>query len=139
MEGIDSHVFQSLQEEFMSSRLKVTFILFMIITLLFGVPLMLAPGHFLGFFHWAPIDPLISRLLGATLISLGWGSYIGWHKTDFKDVTLLIQINSIFTVGGVLGFLRHLLKGWWPPMVWGIFFLLLFFACLWLFALWKKD
>ena len=123
----------------MSIRLKVTFILFMIITLIFGIPLLLAPGRFLGFLGWAPIDPLISRLLGAALISMGWASFIGWQKKDFGDVALLVQTNAIFTIGGAIGFLRHLLKAYWPSMVWLTFYLLLFFARLWLFALWKKD
>ena len=123
----------------MSARLKFTNFIFAITTLILGIPLLIAPGRFLGYFHWAPIDPLLSRLLGATLLGFAWAAFRIWQRADFKEAYLPIQIFTIFTIGGALGFLRHLLKGWWPPMVWMIFALLVVFSLLFSYALYKKN
>jgi len=39
-----------------------------------GVILLLAPGRFLPWLSQAPIDPIISRILGAARLAMGWGS-----------------------------------------------------------------
>jgi hypothetical protein len=109
----------------MSKSLKYTFLIHVVVSLIFGAALLLAPGRFLGLFGWAPIDPLLSRLLGAALLALAWSSYRGWGASSYEQVSVLVEMEVIFTVFGSVGLLRHLLKAWYPWYVWFVFAVLL--------------
>ena len=123
----------------MSKSLKYTFLIHIVVSFIFGAALLLAPGRFLGLFGWAPIDPLISRLLGAALLALAWSSYRGWGASSYEQVSVLVEMEVIFTVFGSVGLLRHLLKGWYPCYVWSVFSILVVFAIAWIYHLWKKE
>ena len=49
---------------------KVTALVWGILTLVLGVCLLLAPGRFLDTFGWAPVEPILDRVLGAALLAL---------------------------------------------------------------------
>ena len=123
----------------MSKSLKYTFLIHVVVSLIFGAALLLAPGRFLGIFGWAPIDPLISRLLGAALLALAWSSYRGWGAISYEQISVLVEMEVIFTVFGSVGLLRHLLKAWYPWYVWFVFAVLIVFAIAWTYHLWKKE
>ena len=84
----------------MAKSSKATFLIHAIVSVLFGAPLLLAPGRFLGLFDWAPIDPLTSRLLGSALLALGWGSYRSWRSTTWKDISAIVEmeIESVYLI-----------------------------------------
>jgi hypothetical protein len=122
----------------MSKALKYTFLVHAIVAVILGAPLLLAPGRFLGMFGWEPVDPLLSRLLGAVLLALAWSSWQGWRATERSKVILLLEIEAIFTVLGSAGLLRHLLIAWYPWYVWTMFAVLAAFAVAWNIFLFKK-
>ena len=121
----------------MSKALKVTFGIHGFVALLFGLPLLVVPGRFLGLFGWAPIDPLITRLLGAAMIALAWSSFRGIRTTDSRLVVTLIQMELVYTALGAIGLLRHLLVAWYPWYVWTLFYILVAFAITWLYFFWR--
>ena len=123
----------------MSKSLRYTFLIHVVVSLIFGAALLLAPGRTLGIFGWAPIDPLISRLLGAALLALAWSSYRGWGASSYEQVSVLVEMEVIFTVFGSVGLLRHLIKAWYPWYVWFVFAVLVVFAIAWTYHLWKKE
>jgi hypothetical protein len=123
----------------MSKSLRYTFLIHVVVSLIFGAALLLAPGRTLGLFGWAPIDPLISRLLGAALLALAWSSYRGWGASSYEQVSVLVEMEVIFTVFGSVGLLRHLIKAWYPWYVWFVFAVLVVFAIAWTYHLWKKE
>ena len=113
----------------MSKAVRYTFWVHAVVALV-GVPLLLAPGRFLGWIGWAPIDPIISRLLGAGLLALGWSSFRGARAGE-REQRILLEMELVFTVLGCVGLLRHLLFAWYPLMVWILFAVLAIFAVAW--------
>jgi len=122
----------------MSKALRATFLVHAVVALVLGVPLLIVPGQFLNLFIWRPIDPLISRLLGAALLALAWGSFRGWQATERAQVKTLLEIEAVFTVLGSIGLLRHLLIASYPLIVWVVFLLLVVFSIAWIYFLIKK-
>jgi hypothetical protein len=122
----------------MPKSLRYTFLIHTVVSFVFGAAMLLAPGRFLGIFGWAPIDPLITRLLGAALLAFGWSSLRGWQSADRSQVQDLVEMEFVFTILGCVGLLRHLLIAWYPYYVWLIFGILFIFAIAWLYALIKK-
>ena len=117
----------------MSRLLKITFILNAILSILVGAPLLFAPGRFLGIFGWSPVEPLLSRLLGAALLAFAWLSLRNLRINDDRQALFAVESELLFCFLGSLGFVRHLiLPSWYPPMVWIVFFILAGGAILWL-------
>ena len=121
----------------MNTFQKGSFYLFGILCLVVGVLLLLAPGRFLGTIQWAPVDPLISRMLGAALLGMSWGAWQALHSESTKLVYVLSEIFLIFTFLSSLGLLRHLVKTHWPFLVWGLFIALALFALDWVLILFQ--
>jgi hypothetical protein len=122
----------------MSKSLRYTFLVHAVVAVLFGLPLLAAPGRFLDVFDWAPIDPIMTRLVGAALLALGWGSYRGWRAAARGDVEILIQVEVVFTVLSAVAILRHLVEGSWPWYVWTMFIVFAIFAVVWIYHLVRK-
>ena len=123
----------------MSKALKYTFLTHAVVAVLFGIALLIVPGRFLGWFGWAPIDPIISRLLGAALLALAWSSFRGWRATERAQVVILVEMEAVFTVLGCAGLLRHLLVAGYPAMVWMVFAIFGIFAIAWIVSLLRRQ
>jgi hypothetical protein len=115
----------------MEKFVKVIFLVYSINTLLFGLPLFLMPGRFLGLFGWAPVDPLISRVLGAALLAMAWCAFRGYLAYEPDQAKMLVSGNLVFTALGAAGLLRHLLGYYFPFMVWFVFGLLALWTIVW--------
>jgi hypothetical protein len=122
----------------MSKALQTTFLVHAIVALILGVPLLILPGTFLKTIGWVAADPMISRLLGAALLALAWGSFRGWRATERTQVRILLELEAVFTVLGSIGLLRHLVIAPNMLIVWVIFLLLAVFAVAWVVFLFKK-
>jgi|MudIll2142460700_1097286.scaffolds.fasta_scaffold35297_2 hypothetical protein len=117
----------------MSRLLKITFIINAILGILVGLPLLLVPGRFLGLFGWAPVEPLLDRLLGAAFLAFAWMSFRSLRLNNPQQALPIIEGELAFCFLGSLGFGRHLFQPvWYPPMVWVVFFALAGGALLWL-------
>jgi hypothetical protein len=122
----------------MSKLLKGAFLLQAVLAVLTGLPLLLAPGRFLGIFGWAPVEPLLDRLLGAALLAMAWTSIFAFRASNRSQVNILVQMQLIFCGLGALGFLRHLTTGaYYPPMVWTVFAVLATFTIVWAVGLFQ--
>lgn len=122
----------------MSKALKFTFLIHAVVALILGALLLIIPGRFLGWVGWAPVEPIINRVLGAALLALAWSSFRGWLATERAQVAILVEMEAAFTVLGCIGVLRHLLFGGYPAMVWIVFAILALFAIAWIASLLKK-
>ena len=122
----------------MSTSTRFTFALHSIVALVFGLPLFIAPGRTLDVLDWAPIDPILTRMLGAALLALAWGSFRGWRAEEWDKVAYLVELEIIFTVLSAVGIIRHLLIASYPWYIWTILIILVLFAVAWIIALFKK-
>lgn len=116
----------------MSTYNRVLSILFLFFCALTGAPLLIGPGRFLGLFSWAPVDPLISRVLGAALLGMAWGAWRTLQKPEIKGRKLSSEMFVIFTFGSGFGWLRNLLGSYWWPGIWAVLGLFFLFGFAWL-------
>ncbi len=126
----------------MSTALKYTFIVHVVVAVVCGLPLLLFPGLFLGILGWAPVDPLLSRVLGAALLAAAWTSFRAIRGLDASAIGVLLEMELIFAALSGIGFLRHLLIANYPLMVWFLFALFAVFAVAWaglLFTLGRRP
>ena len=115
----------------MSRTLRITFLVHAIFALVLGALLLIVPGRTLLALGWAPIDPIISRLLGAALLALAWGSYRGWRAAEWRQVAIVVQMEVAFTALSCVGLLRHLLFANYPLVPWLTFAVTGLFAIAW--------
>jgi hypothetical protein len=119
----------------MPKFLMFIFLIHAIAALVVGAPLLIIPGRFLGAVGWAPVEPVINRILGAALLALAWSSFRGWRATDKAQVTFLVEMETAFTVLGCIGIARHLLVAHYPLVVWIVLVILALFAIAWIVSL----
>lgn len=122
----------------MSKSLRYTFAVHALVSLVCGAALLAAPGRFLGLFGWAPVDPLLDRVLGAALIALAWSSYRGFRAVDRRQVILLLELEALFCVLACAGMAWHMGGLGWPWYVWTLLGIFAAFGVAWVWALVKK-
>jgi hypothetical protein len=122
----------------MSRFLKGTLIAFAVVAIVFGLPLLAAPGRFLGLFGWAPVEPLICRMFGSALLGLAWASYRGMCSGSREGARSIIETGAIFCSLAAVGMIRNMLGAAWPLMVWIVLGIFLVFAALWIINWIKK-
>ena len=127
---------------------KPALAVFLIADGILGVLLFLIPGRFLGWLGWAPIDPIISRILGAALLAMSWGDWrllrelaasagVG-RGLGRSELRLWAQTQALFEALTGLAVLRHLWVGRWPAMIWILFVLSVLSALTWLIV-WLQE
>ncbi|MDF1515402.1 MAG: hypothetical protein P1S60_16450 [Anaerolineae bacterium] len=122
----------------MEKLYKPALIIHIIISVILGTLLLIVPGRYLTWLGWAPIDPIISRILGAALLALAWGGVRMWRGGTEPEVKLLLEIELAFAGLAAIGVLRHLVVARWPFIVWLLFIVLAIFALIWLGVLLQK-
>jgi len=116
----------------MSKGLRMMFLIHALVSVVGGLLLLIIPGRVLLFFRWAPIDPILSRVLGAALLALAWSSFRGWQAEERRQVEIVIELEAVFTALASVGLLRHLLVAHWPLVVWLLSGVFLVFAVCWI-------
>lgn len=122
----------------MSKLLKVVFPVHAVVAAVSGALLLIIPGRSLQWVDWAPIDPILTRVLGAALLGLAWSSLRGWRAREWREVAILVEAEAAFTILGAVGVLRHLVTSTWPVTVWVLFGVLAAFALAWVVAWFMK-
>lgn len=126
----------------MSRLLKPGLLVHMVVSAVLGLLLLIVPGRFLSWLGWVPIDPIVSRLLGAALLGMWWGDLRVWRGVARAETRWWVEVQLGFAALAGAGVLRHLLVGHWPAMVWILFGVLVLFALTWLGVLvgeWRQS
>ncbi len=111
----------------MARALKIILLVEAVLALICGLPLLAGPGRLLTWLGWAPIDPILSRILGAALMAFAWLLFRAWQGSP-ADSRAVLEVQAAFTVLGCLGLLRHLLFARYPALVWALFAVLVVLA-----------
>jgi hypothetical protein len=107
-----------------SKGLQTTFLAHAILSLVFGLALLLVPGRSLSLLGWVPqwvqlpdsdlsipggtfIDPLITRLLGAALLALAYLSLRCWMTAPqiHREALLVVEFEAVYCALSVLAIL----------------------------------
>ena len=110
---------------------KILAYIFGVLCLLLGASLLVVPGRFLGSIYWAPVDPHLSRILGAALLAMAWLVWRIVRPTDKSLMSIGSEVFFIFTFLSSVGLLRHVLIAFYPLTVWGLTIVLLLYAIFW--------
>ena len=114
-------------EKPISQGLKNIFLVHAIISGLLGLGLWLVPGKFLTLLGWVPqwvslaesdvqvpgttfVDAFITRLLGAALLALAYSSVRGWRTSQWGEVALVVQLESVFCILGLVSMIWSLIQ-----------------------------
>jgi len=141
-----------------SNSLKITFLVHMILAVIFGAALFLIPGRTYTFIGAAQkevtvqtqdgavivpgtsfVDPGTTRQLGAAYLAMGFSSFLGWRASRRVQVSLLVQMEFVYCILGVVAILA--LRFLAPPSVpfsaaiWVMAAILTAFAVAWGLAL----
>lgn len=121
----------------MAKLLKPALLVHTVLSAITGALLLVIPGRFLAVLGWAPIDPILSRVLGAALLAMGWGDLRVWRGGAQAETRLWVEVHLGFTALAAIGVLRHLVVARWPLIVWLLFVVFVAFAIIWLLVLLK--
>jgi hypothetical protein len=117
----------------MSKGLKTTFLVHVIVVLVFGLPLLLTPQLYESITNWEPIEPAIGRTLGAMLIALAVSSWMGYRATTWSEVRIVIVQEIAFTLLGTLASLYEAIGPGAPAMIWLNIAVMGIFCILWIY------
>ena len=122
----------------MSKLLKITLIIHIVLAALFGLPLLGMPGRFLGLTGWAPVDPLLSRVLGAALLGFGWLDLRVLRLNSRPTAQPLIEAGILFNGLAAAGLAWNMLGAGWPWYVWTLLSVFIVLTALWVVNYLKK-
>ncbi len=98
---------------------RYVFLVHMIVAGVVGLLLLIIPGRVLPWVNWENVGPITSRLLGATLVALAWGSFRGLLAGGWKEVSFVVEMEAVASLLACAGLLRHLvLPGKWTLSAW---------------------
>lgn len=123
----------------MSKGLRTTFLVHVIVCLVFGLLLFFIPKSYESFMGWDPIDPTIARVLGAALLGLAVSSWLGYKAMSWAEVRIVVIQEIAFTFLGGVATLYEMLGPGDPVMGWISIAVMVIFCILWIYFYTKTN
>jgi hypothetical protein len=98
--------------------------------MVFALPLILFPDQILTYLSWEPIDPFMSRLVGAALMGIGFGGFVN-RNVSVEAYVVMLNMKIIWSISAVMLILITMISGG-PVFGWFILFLFMIFAVVWI-------
>ncbi len=103
----------------MPQGFRYVFLLHLIVAGVVGLLLLIIPGQVLPWVNWETGAPITSRLLGAVLVALAWGSFRGLLAGGWRETAFVVEMEAIASLLACAGLLRHLIiPGQWSLAAW---------------------
>ena len=117
--------------------LKITFLLHMFVALAFGLVMFLSPEWWGRIANYAPIDPTVTRVLGAAVLALALSSWLGFRAQHWEDVRIVVETEMAYTVLGSAAMLYSLFFAGAAPFTWVPLVTFVAFGVAWIYFYWK--
>ena len=117
----------------MSKGLRITFLIHAIVALVFGGLLFLRPVSWALLVNWTPFDGDMTRIYGAALLALAFGSWLGYRAKRWEEVRILVLMEIVLTVLSAVGELWGLLFRYTPAFAWVAVVVWAAFAAAWIY------
>jgi hypothetical protein len=92
------------------NSLRAWFVVHFVLDVIIGLPLLLAPGWMLPLFGWQPIDPILSRVVGAALMGIGVESLLG-RNAGMEAYRAMLNLKVVWAGSASLGIALGLANG----------------------------
>jgi hypothetical protein len=115
-------------EKQISSSLKVTFQVHVVVGALFGLALLFIPECWLGLFGWQIVDAEPYRLVGAAILAFAASSWWAYREAVVDKVRIVVNMEIVWTVLASLVILYGLIAGLLPAVGWLNFIIMAAFA-----------
>jgi hypothetical protein len=109
--------------------LRRWFVAHFVVDFFFGIPLLIAPGLFLGRLGWTAVDGAASRLVGAALLGIGASSWFS-RNAGVEVVKAMLDLKLVWSFAAIVGLLISVGQGA-PPPVWAALSLFIAFSGVW--------
>jgi hypothetical protein len=97
--------------------------------MIFAIPLLFVPGKFMSLFGWSPVDPIMSRLVGAALLGIGVESFLG-RNANRNVYKAMLNLKIIWSSGVVVGSVLGIATGG-PDIAWAFLAIFAVFLSIW--------
>jgi hypothetical protein len=107
-----------MMEKQIPKGLKVTFLVHLVLAVIFGAGFLLVPEVVTGLLGARALEPTTFRLVGAAMLAFGASSWLAYRETLWERVKIVVQIEIVWTVLGVLATLWGLMFEGLPAADW---------------------
>ena len=99
-------------------RLKTTFLIHFIVSLLLGLGFLLIPDMVGKWYGLKVQDWTAYRLLGAALLGFAASSWLSYQANNWESVRIVVLMEIVWTILGTLVMLYALLFAGFPVLAW---------------------
>lgn len=111
-----------------SKGLTTTFLVHFILGILLGLFIIIAPVTYAEMFDFASKEPMLLRLVGAIILTLGISSWFGYKETNLDNVKIIVRTEITWTVLAAIIFFWGMITDEFPAWAWLNALLMLAFA-----------
>lgn len=115
--------------------LRRWFVIHFVADILFAIPLLFIPEVIMPLVGWTIVDPITSRLVGATLFGIGVESLLG-RNASLEVYKAMLNLKVLWGSGAVLGIVLGILMGA-PASAWLFLLIFAIFSTVWIYY-WLK-
>ncbi len=105
-------------EKQISSGLKTTFLVHVILGLAFGLTYMLIPEMWGNLINWPVQEPEMYRLVGAAILGFTASSWFAYRENLWEKVKIVVQMEIVWATLGTLVMLWGLIFAGLPAIGW---------------------
>lgn len=98
--------------------LRLTFLVHIVVGLIFGLGQLLIPETFLGLVGWKVTDPGAYRMIGAAVLAFTASSWWAYRETAWERVKIIVEAEVVWTTLAALVQLAGVLFGGLAAAAW---------------------